>query len=57
MRREFLNKVVADWARKFYSRRMLSITELFKNDKAIIGWCTYSHYPALQRTVGGLSRR
>ncbi|MEM1623415.1 MAG: BtpA/SgcQ family protein [Sulfolobales archaeon] len=37
MRREFLNKVVADWARKFYSRRMLSITELFKNDKAIIG--------------------
>lgn len=37
MRREVLERTVAEWAKRFYSKRMFSITDLFSNDKAIIG--------------------
>ncbi|MEM0471273.1 MAG: BtpA/SgcQ family protein [Sulfolobales archaeon] len=37
MRRRDLELMVEDWARRFYSKRMWSIKELFKVDKAIIG--------------------
>jgi len=37
VKRSDLDRLVPDWARKFYSKRMFSIKELFKNEKAIIG--------------------
>lgn len=37
MRKEDLENIIPEWARRFYSKRMFSITDLFKNDKAIIG--------------------
>lgn len=37
MRRRDLDLIVEEWARRFYSKRLLSIRDLFKVDKAIIG--------------------
>jgi membrane complex biogenesis BtpA family protein len=37
MRRRDLELMVEEWARKFYSKRLFSIRDLFKVDKAIIG--------------------
>jgi len=37
LRKEDLENLMPEWARRFYSKRMFSITDLFKNDKAIIG--------------------
>lgn len=37
MGRRDLELVVEDWARRFYSKRMRSIRDLFKVGKAIIG--------------------
>ncbi|MEZ0394119.1 MAG: BtpA/SgcQ family protein [Desulfurococcaceae archaeon] len=37
LRRSDLEKLVPEWARRFYSKRMFSIRDLFRNDKAIIG--------------------
>lgn len=37
MKREVLERTVSGWAKRFYSKRMFSITDLFGNDKAIIG--------------------
>lgn len=44
MRKEDLDNIIPEWARRFYSKRMFSITDLFKNDKAIIGMV---HLPPL----------
>ena len=37
MRRDFLEKLRSDWARKFYSRKLWSLEDLFGVDKPIIG--------------------
>ncbi|MCS7099308.1 MAG: BtpA/SgcQ family protein [Sulfolobales archaeon] len=37
IRREDLNLLVSEWARKFYSKRLFSIQDLFGVDKAIVG--------------------
>lgn len=37
MKKDLLEKINLDWAKRFYSKRMFSIRDLFKNDKAIIG--------------------
>ncbi len=37
MKKEVLEKLIPEWARELYSKRMYSIRDLFKNDKAIIG--------------------
>jgi len=37
VRRRDLDLIVEEWARRFYSKRLLSIRDLFKVDKAIIG--------------------
>lgn len=37
LKRDVLEKIVPKWARDMYSKRMFSIKDLFRNDKAIIG--------------------
>ena len=36
MKKEVLNQLIPEWAKELYSKRMFSIRDLFKNDKAII---------------------
>lgn len=37
MKKKDLDNMIPEWAKRFYSKRMFSITDLFRSDKAIIG--------------------
>lgn len=37
LKKEVLDRIVVEWAKRLYSKRMFSITDLFREDKAVIG--------------------